>query len=96
MPKVTEKYCGWVAQWADKCTFNGPYVLWQKSEKGRVTGVNGYVDLDECYDDKLPITIQSGGFNGYPKGFEPEKPHAHTVEVYIDGTKVFEETIPGT
>lgn len=94
MPGLTGTYCGWVAQWADKCTYKYPYKLWQKSEKGRVTGVNGYVDLDECYDDQLPITIQSGGYNGYPKGGESEKSDVHTVEVYIDGKKVFEETIP--
>lgn len=94
MPGVTDKYCGWVAQWADKCTYKGKYVIWQKSEKGRVTGVNGYVDLDECYDDQLPITIQSGGFNGYPKDSNPEKPQTHTFEVYYDGVKVFEYTVP--
>ena len=94
MPGITEKYCGWVAQWADKCTYKYPYKFWQKSEKGRVTGINGYVDLDECYDDHLPITIQTGGFNGYPKGGDTEKPKTHTVEVYIDGEKVFEYTVP--
>lgn len=94
MPKVTEKYCGWVAQWGDKCTYKGPYVLWQKSEKGRVTGVNGYVDLDECNDDQLPLKIQVGGFNGYPKGDGTPQQKTHTVEVYIDGEKVFEGTVP--
>lgn len=94
MPGITKKYCGWVAQWADKCTFNGPYVFWQKSEKGRVTGINGYVDLDECYDDKLPITIQVGGFNGYPKGDNTPKQDAHTVQVFIDGIEVYKGTVP--
>ena len=94
MPGITSKYSGWVAQWADKCTYSGQYAMWQKSEKGRVTGVNGYVDLDECLDDKLPITIQTGGYNGYPKGFDPSGEHGHKIEVYIDGTKVFEKSIP--
>lgn len=59
-----------------------------------MTGINGYVDLDECYDDKLPITIQVGGYNGYPKGDGTPKQETHKLEVFLDGEKIFEETIP--
>lgn len=39
----------WVAQWADKCTYGGNYDVWQYSATGKVDGISGNVDLDECY-----------------------------------------------
>lgn len=38
-------YSIWVAQWADKLTFTGKYVLWQYTSGGTVPGVSGRVDL---------------------------------------------------
>lgn len=43
----------WVAQYNDKCTYKGTYMMWQKSSKGSVPGINGNVDLDELYDNQL-------------------------------------------
>ena len=37
----------WVAQYNTTCTYDKPYIIWQKSSKGRVDGINGNVDLDE-------------------------------------------------
>ncbi|MEG2205146.1 MAG: glycoside hydrolase family 25 protein [Oscillospiraceae bacterium] len=42
----TEK---WVAQWGQSCTFKSPYTMWQYSNKGRVNGINGDVDLNISY-----------------------------------------------
>lgn len=38
-------YSIWVAQWADKLTFTGAYVLWQYTSEGTVPGIGGRVDL---------------------------------------------------
>lgn len=38
-------YSIWVAQWSDKLTFTGDYVLWQYTSNGTIPGVNGNVDL---------------------------------------------------
>lgn len=38
-------YSIWVAQWADKLTFTGDYVLWQYTSEGTVPGISGRVDL---------------------------------------------------
>ena len=35
----------WVAQWADKLTFSGKYVLWQYTSEGTVPGITVNVDL---------------------------------------------------
>ena len=40
--------------------------MWQYSDKGRVNGINGDVDMDEMYVDYPSIIIQ-GGYNNYPK-----------------------------
>lgn len=44
-------YPRWIAQWANKCTYNGTYVMWQYSENGKVKGVNGAVDMNYYYDN---------------------------------------------
>lgn len=43
----------WIAQYNTECTYNGNYMMWQKSSTGSVPGVHGNVDLDELYDNSL-------------------------------------------
>lgn len=62
--KVAKRYALWVAEYASKCQYTGSYGMWQYSSTGTVSGVNGNVDLDECYID-YPTIITSSGFNGY-------------------------------
>lgn len=70
-PDVASSYSLWIAEYGAKCNYNGLYGMWQYSDNGRINGINGNVDLDECYVD-YPTMIKSGGFNGYPKP-EPTK-----------------------
>lgn len=40
----------WVADWADKCSYNTfEYSMWQYTSKGSIPGINGHVDISECY-----------------------------------------------
>ena len=40
----------WLAQYAEAVTYNGSrYDMWQYTSKGRVTGINGFVDMNICY-----------------------------------------------
>lgn len=71
-PDLANRYSLWIAEYASKCNYDGEYGMWQYSDKGRVIGISGDVDLDECYIN-YPALIKSGGFNGYPK-VEPSKP----------------------
>lgn len=64
---IRKRFTIWVAQYAKKCTYNGDYGIWQYSSKGKVAGISGYCDLNECYVD-FPSIIKKGGFNGYNKG----------------------------
>lgn len=54
----------WVAQYASKCEYSGAYGIWQYSSSGKVSGINGNVDMDISYQD-YPSIIKAGGFNGY-------------------------------
>lgn len=56
-------YSIWVAQWADKLTFTGDYVLWQYTSEGTVQGISGRVDLSRCpgADQTAGGTEQSTG-----------------------------------
>ena len=40
----------WVAQYNSTCTYDKPYLIWQKSSKGSVAGIKGNVDLNEGVD----------------------------------------------
>jgi len=63
-PETAKKYELWIAEWGSKCRYNGEYGIWQYSEKGRVNGIAGNVDLDYCYKD-YPTIISNGGYNGF-------------------------------
>ena len=40
----------WVAEWAHKCSYGTfEYSMWQYTSKGAIPGINGNVDLSECY-----------------------------------------------
>ena len=45
----------WVAQYYTRCTYARPWIIWQKSSKGRINGINGNVDLDEAQDNVFNI-----------------------------------------
>lgn len=64
--EIRERYCVWSAQWNSTDDYKGQHGMWQYSDKGRVNGINGDVDMDEMYVDYPSIIIQ-GGYNNYPK-----------------------------
>lgn len=59
-------YTSWVAEWGNKLNYTDPADMWQKSDKGTVPGIQGRVDLDECYRD-FPSIIKKIGKNGFEK-----------------------------
>ena len=62
--EVKKKYTIWVAQYYSKCTYTGPYKIWQHSSKGSVSGISGNVDLDISYED-FPSIIKKAHLNGF-------------------------------
>lgn len=61
---VKKKYTIWVAQYNSKCTYKGTYKIWQRSSKGKVSGISGNVDLDESYCD-FPSIVKNKHLNGF-------------------------------
>lgn len=61
------RFAIWAAEYNTRLNYSGTVGMWQKSDTGKVAGINGNVDLDECYID-YPSIIKNGGFNGFSKG----------------------------
>lgn len=61
--KFYDRFTKWVAQYNTKCTYQGKYDMWQYSSKGSVPGINGNVDMNECYRD-FPKLINKTGNTG--------------------------------
>lgn len=102
LPRVTARWAGWVAQWSDKCTFSQPYLIWQKSEKGKIAGITGNVDLDEFHEDGMFENVQNfihrQGMNGYAKQIVDTENAAPTaakkrIQLIVDGKAVFDNYV---
>ena len=79
---IRDRYALWLAEWSSALHYDGQVGMWQFSETGRIPGISGDVDLDECYVD-YPAIIVGGGFNGFPKP-EPEPDDVARIP-YIHG-----------
>lgn len=45
-----ERFTKWVAQYNKTCDYKGAHLdIWQYSSKGKVDGIGGNVDMNECY-----------------------------------------------
>lgn len=82
--EVAGRYALWIAEYGSKCNYNGTYGMWQYSSEGRVGGISGNVDMDECYVD-YPALIKNGGFNGYAKSPTAETTTATAVKGDVNG-----------
>lgn len=86
--EVKSRYAVWVANYGvSKPDYSGFYGMWQKSNTGKVAGISGNVDLDECYED-YPEIIKAAGLNGY----SAPKPDTKEVTLTIDG-KTYKGTL---
>lgn len=70
-----KKYTHWIAQWANKCTYNGDFGMWQfggETNTLRTNQIAGQtVDQNYMYKD-FPSIIKSRKLNGY--GAATQKP----------------------
>lgn len=79
-----DKYTKWVAQYNSQCDYRGNNKdIWQYSSTGRVAGIGGNVDMNECYRD-FPAEIGGGstGTAGTSKPNPAPTPSSktHTVQ----------------
>lgn len=88
-----DRWAKWVAQYPT-LTYTKPIGMWQYTNSGRVDGINGAVDRDECYVD-YPQEIRQKGLNGFGKpddGGEkpsPESPLKTGEEIRLDKTPLY-------
>lgn len=94
---IRSRYTIWLARWVNQTNYSGAYAVWQHSEKGKVDGISGNVDLDICYKD-FPTIIKGKKLNGWGKTSNPapaesEEPKDTTKNVTIT---IGDETYKGT
>lgn len=90
---IKSRYTIWMAHWAEQTNYSGAYSIWQYSDKGKVNGISGNVDLDTCYTD-FPSTIKAKGLNGYGKEqISTPEPDDTIANVTV---KIGNETYKGT
>lgn len=74
-----KKYDIWLAQWTAKPTYTGSFGLWQYTDKGKVNGISGNVDMNISYKN-YPNIMKTNGFNGFAK-VKTEKPKEEKPKV---------------
>ena len=42
----------WLAHYTNKTDYEGKYYIWQMCNDGKVSGINGYVDIDILYKNE--------------------------------------------
>ena len=76
---VKSRFTLWLAHWNSKKPYCD-YGMRQKSAKGKISGINGDVDIDSCATD-FPTRIKELGLNGFSKPeTKPETEIKITVE----------------
>lgn len=90
LSRIEGVYTLWVARYGSKPTYVKDYDMWQYSDSGKVNGINGNVDMDECYKD-FPTIIKYGGYNNYnadeptPAPVKPTKTIDELAQEVIQG-----------
>ena len=76
-----ERFTKWVAQYNTTCDYKGANKdIWQYASTGRVAGIGGNVDMNECYRD-FPTEIKGGKATAKPAAKPVPKPANRTYTV---------------
>lgn len=84
--KGLDRFTKWVAQYNVKCDFKGSHLdVWQYSSKGKVDGIKGDVDMNECYRDFPAEILGPAKPTTQEKTTEPEKTIDQLAQEVLDG-----------
>ena len=90
---IKSRYTIWLAHWTEQTNYSGAYGIWQYSDKGKIDGISGNVDLDTAYID-FPTIIKGKGLNGFDnEQISTPAPDDTTANVTV---KIGNETYKGT
>ncbi len=86
-----EQYDKWIAQWAEECTYEGYYRLWQYTSDGSIDGIAGHVDMNYKIQriDLSDAIVTVEGLSTYPYDGQEKKPTVTSVTL-ADGTVLTE------
>lgn len=59
--KWYDKYPKWLAQYSSKVTYKGTYDIWQYTDKAKVSGIKGNVDMNLAYTSYLQGDVNGDG-----------------------------------
>lgn len=75
-----DRFTKWIAQYNSQCDYTGKNKdMWQYTSGGRVAGISGNVDMNECYRD-FPKEIKGG--SGTPSTLKPTPAPAPAAETH--------------
>lgn len=77
---IKKRYALWLAEWSNRLRYDGDVGIWQQSETGKVIGITGNVDLDECYTD-YPTKIKNKGLNGFSANTQSQPQTPQTTQL---------------
>lgn len=83
---IKSRYTIWIADLNMPAVYKGAWDMHQYSWVGRISGINGNVDMDECRRD-FPAEIKRAGLNGFPK------PEVYEVDTAPDEDIPFPEIL---
>ena len=84
-----EDYAIWLAHYASKTSYAGQYQAWQYSDKGKVSGIDGYVDSNFIYYDVLtPLLSKGFDIADIKKQEYTGKPVSPVFSVYYKGKEL--------
>lgn len=77
--EVRERYTIWVAQYYNRCQYDGKYAIWQHSDSARIDGIDGRVDENYLYDQSIIVKGSSSSSTVKKETIDV------TYRVYSDG-----------
>ena len=92
---IKDRYAIWVAHYdVNKPNYTGQYGMWQKTSTGKVSGIKGNVDLNECYVD-YPKQIKADGRNNFQKPKPEPVPESNklTGELKLSDGTIYKVTL---
>ena len=82
--ELLNSYDTWIAHYSSRLGYSGEYTIWQYSESGKVSGINGNVDMNYSYNDYGNKTLDTTKVT-YIKSLQTALNNSYNVGLNVDG-----------